>query len=94
MLLYFLLIRGIPVTQDKRVKVLTNGSLHIQRVTTTDAGGYECRAENLHGADEISIKLVVQGEFNSNDPLKQCVCDERNDHRVIIPSLTPLIAKG
>ncbi len=39
-----------------------NGSLWLQNIQGTDAGNYTCRAENQHGADQITISLGVQGE--------------------------------
>ena len=54
--------RGLPIDEDERVQVLSNGSLRIRHVTTRDAGNYTCRAENKHGADEMTARLIVQGE--------------------------------
>lgn len=44
-----------------RIQLLSNGSLTIDDVRSADAGDYTCRAENEHGADEITVSLAVQG---------------------------------
>jgi hypothetical protein len=45
-----------------RIRMLSNGSLAIDDVRSSDAGDYTCRAENEDGADEIVISLAVQGK--------------------------------
>jgi len=51
----------VTVSNDERLLTLSNGSLAIVDVLTSDTGNYTCRAENKHGADEIVISLVIQG---------------------------------
>jgi len=49
------------VSNSERLLALSNGSLAIVDVQTSDTGNYTCRAENRHGADEVVISLVIQG---------------------------------
>jgi len=51
----------VTVSNSERVLTLANGSLAIVGVRPSDTGNYTCRAENRHGADEITISLVIQG---------------------------------
>lgn len=52
---------GVTLANGGHLLTLSNGSLAIVNVRTSDTGNYTCRAENRHGADEIVISLVVQG---------------------------------
>jgi len=52
-----------------RIKVTSNGLLQISRVRVSDAGGYECTAENPLGALTASTWLVVKPAPIIADPL-------------------------
>jgi len=58
---YWRCVSGVTVTNDGHLLTLSNGSLAIVDVRTSDTANYTCRAENRHGADEIVVSLVVQG---------------------------------
>ncbi|MBN3312119.1 HMCN1 protein, partial [Atractosteus spatula] len=45
---------------DPRIRLMSNMSLEIHRVTTSDAGEYNCIAANEGGATVASVYLVVQ----------------------------------
>lgn len=51
-----------------RIQILENGSLIISDVQSTDAAEYTCRAENEHGADEITHSVVVQVDKEHSAP--------------------------
>ncbi|CAL8111483.1 unnamed protein product [Orchesella dallaii] len=53
-------VKGQPLTQSDRLRLLPDGSLLIKEVTRKDAGDYHCRAENSFGQDAIMHSLVVQ----------------------------------
>lgn len=46
-------------TPDKRIFVLSNGTLRITSATHADRGVYKCIASNSVGADSISVRLTV-----------------------------------
>ena len=57
----FHFFRRHPVVNTPRINKLANGSLSIRHLVPADGGNYTCRAENGHGADEMTVALVVQG---------------------------------
>nr|XP_023677353.1 matrix-remodeling-associated protein 5 [Paramormyrops kingsleyae] len=46
-------------SEDQRVALLGNGSLHIRSVSFTDRGIYKCTAGNTAGTDSLSVRLQV-----------------------------------
>ncbi|KAJ8316349.1 hypothetical protein KUTeg_006363 [Tegillarca granosa] len=46
-------------TRD-RIKLMNNGSLHIEAIVGSDAANYTCRATNIYGSDEITFAVSVQ----------------------------------
>ena len=57
--------RSDSLEVSKRLEVFANGSLLINDVRGTDAANYTCRTENIYGADEIKITLIVQGRYSN-----------------------------
>ncbi|XP_074653669.1 cell adhesion molecule Dscam1-like [Tubulanus polymorphus] len=53
-------VRGKMIRNGKRFHVFPNGTLEIRQIESSDAANYTCRAFNVHGADEITVSLVVQ----------------------------------
>ena len=50
------------VFQDGRFMVLSNGTLHMRRLMTTDGGVYVCRAETVAGSVVAEATLSVMGK--------------------------------
>ena len=63
---YWRCVSGVRVKNDGHLLTLSNGSLAIVDVRTSDTGNYTCRAENRHGADEIVVSLVIQGTVSDD----------------------------
>ncbi|KFP26880.1 Hemicentin-2, partial [Colius striatus] len=53
--------QGLPVVNDKRATVLSNGSLQIIAARKEDTAQYECVARNLMGSVLVRVPLTVQG---------------------------------
>ncbi|XP_070569690.1 myosin light chain kinase, smooth muscle-like isoform X2 [Ptychodera flava] len=54
---------GQPIQNGGRIKITNTGSsnvFHIPAVLSTDAGQYTCKAENAHGVDSCSVKVIVR----------------------------------
>lgn len=49
---------------NSKLQILSNGSLLIYRAEDNDTGDYICRAENGHGADEITFSVFVRGKLS------------------------------
>lgn len=54
--------QGQAIAWDSRVRVFSNGSLHIAAAQKEDTSEYECVARNLLGSVLIRVPVVVQGE--------------------------------
>lgn len=52
---------GQVVKASGRITIRTDGSLHIADLHREDSGNYTCHVENQHGSDQITHKLIVQG---------------------------------
>ncbi len=52
------------IVYGERIQTFSNGSLWISSIAPADAANYTCRAENVHGADQILVELRVQGNYN------------------------------
>lgn len=51
----------LPTQKTRRVEVMENGTLVVQRSMTEDTGEYSCLASNLHGVDMLSHMVEVTG---------------------------------
>ncbi|XP_026531431.1 contactin-5 [Notechis scutatus] len=51
------------VRENKRVTVLSDGSLQILNASKSDEGEYICRGENIFGSAEITASVFVKGEI-------------------------------
>lgn len=87
---------GQPLEDRSRVRVTPNGLLQIARVRVSDAGGYECTAENQYGSLTTKTWLLVKPApvivdplprrdvVRFGDPLKILNCDVQSDYNTEI----------
>ncbi len=43
------------------IQIFPNGSLSIHRLAESDQGDYTCGVQNMHGKDQISYEIIIQG---------------------------------
>ena len=58
------------VQLSARVSMPVDESLQITDLHRTDSGNYTCLVENIHGSDQITHRLTVQGTLVSYAGLK------------------------
>lgn len=87
---------GQQIEERSRIRVAPNGLLQIARVRVTDAGGYECTAENQLGALTARTWLIVRPApvisdplprreiVNYGAPIKIINCEVQSDHNMEI----------
>lgn len=46
--------------------IFSNGTLHVQSVSPSDAGNYSCNVHNIHQSETLIHILRVLGEYNCN----------------------------
>jgi hypothetical protein len=51
------------IETGQRSSVLSNGTLHLQSVSPSDAGNYSCNVHNIHNAESLIHILRVLGEY-------------------------------
>lgn len=55
----------VPLNQQPRINVDSDGTLRISNAQRSDQGEYTCLVSNEHGKDHISYHLLVQGKYTS-----------------------------
>lgn len=68
----------LPTQKTRRVEVMENGTLVVQRSMSDDAGEYSCVASNLYGVDMLSHMVVVTGVKASNRSHVQTYREQQN----------------
>ncbi|XP_038063967.1 hemicentin-1-like isoform X2 [Patiria miniata] len=54
-------VGGVPIDNNPRFLVQSNGNLIIRDINIDDAGTYVCEAINEHGRDEVSAQIRITG---------------------------------
>lgn len=68
----------LPTQKTRRVEVMENGTLVVQRSMREDTGEYSCLASNLHGVDMLSHMVEVTGVKASDRPHVQTYREQHN----------------
>lgn len=68
----------LPTQKTRRVEVMENGTLVVQRSMREDTGQYSCLASNLHGVDMLSHMVEVTGVKASDRSHVQTYREQHN----------------
>lgn len=58
--------RGKTVVPSQKITIESDGSLHIDAISGSDAANYTCQAKNIHGTDQIVYAISVKGDCFKN----------------------------